>query len=117
MPLSVWLTKVTPLVLLVSVGTALLRHDAKLRLRYEHLSNKKHSLEKAAGVLDASIKLSGVSNIQELHPMVSETFSRVSAYLLVEADGLDGQSDDDKSSEYQALLTAIARGSAAAANR
>ncbi len=95
--LSRWVAVATPLLLFFSIGTALFRHDAKIRQRYEHLSDKKHTLEKASGVLLASLHLSQVNSLEEKHPLIVETFKEVSANLL-EAKSNNGKVEDEKSS-------------------
>ena len=57
-------------------ATTLLRHDAKLRQRYEHLSIQQHRVELAGGLLEAATELSKVEGLQNLAP-IPETFSHI----------------------------------------
>ncbi len=105
--ISRWVAIATPLLLFFSIGTAFLRHDAKIRQRYEHLSDKKHTLEKASGVLRASSHLSQVENLEENHPLIAETFSKVSTSLLeVKANNKKG-GDEKGSGEERVVIDTL----------
>ncbi len=97
-----------PIILLFSMGTALLRHDAKIRLRYEHLSDKKHLLEKTTGLLSASKSLSEVPNAEEKYPLLLNTFKTITNKLLGGSDTSNSNSDDSNNNlEDSAVKSAM----------
>jgi len=73
-------------------ATTLLRHDAKLRQRYEHLSIQQHRVELAGGLLEAATELSKVEGLQNLAP-IPETFSHILRQTLGPDPGRTGEQE------------------------
>lgn len=94
------------------IGTALLRHDAKLRQHYLVVSKQKHSLEKATGLLEAARHLSEVEN---LNPLVSDTFSVLRSSLLSEEkeNSPVNENDADLTKIYERIISSALKESKA----
>lgn len=95
-----------PAVATFLIGTALLKHDGKLRQHYLSVSRQKHTLEKAAGLLEASRHL---SEVKDLNPLVEETFSILRNNLLKgDSEGVQiNEKDNDMSKVYEKIILSV----------